>query len=242
MRQLNNGKEAKPLYLQIKDIYKEKILSQEMKYGDQVDSELLIQSKYHVSRITARQAILELEKEGMVSRSRGKGTFVIWQPGIEEELSHIMSFTQEMLSRGRKPGTSFLDVSVVDVDAELKSVFGDSIDQVYRVIRVRTADDVKIVYFESYFPLSLNLPLDSSKYTESIYEMLDFVPIHVEEKILAALPSEAVAKALCIDRLQPVLVRKRKSYNADSDLMEYTVCYYRGDLYAYTISTSTKVA
>ena len=54
-----------------------------------------IQQKYNVSRITARQAILDLEKEGMVKRGRGKGTFVIWQPAIEEEFVRTSCLLQK---------------------------------------------------------------------------------------------------------------------------------------------------
>ncbi len=46
--------------------------------------------------LQTRQAILELEQEGMVKRGRGKGTFVTYRPKIKEELSHIRSFTDEM--------------------------------------------------------------------------------------------------------------------------------------------------
>ena len=112
MEKLTTKKGGKALYIQIKDIYRDKILSGELKLGDKIESEMEIQQKYNVSRITARQAILDLEKEGMVKRGRGKGTFVIWQPAIEEELSHIMSFTKEMEHRNRVPGTKGLSVSI----------------------------------------------------------------------------------------------------------------------------------
>lgn len=82
-----------------------------MAVGDRVDSEMEIQEMYDVSRITARQAILELEQEGMVKRGRGKGTFVTYRPKIKEELSHIRSFTDEMTALGRKPGTKSFHIT-----------------------------------------------------------------------------------------------------------------------------------
>lgn len=68
MEQLHQekGSKTKALYLQIKEIYRKKILNGELQLGDKIESELEIQKKYNVSRITARQAILDLEKEGMV--------------------------------------------------------------------------------------------------------------------------------------------------------------------------------
>ena len=48
--------------------------------------------KYDVSRITARQAIAQLEQDGLVERARGKGTRVKMQDRIEEDLLHIKKF------------------------------------------------------------------------------------------------------------------------------------------------------
>ncbi|MCF0105561.1 MAG: GntR family transcriptional regulator [Holdemanella sp.] len=230
-------------YYQIKEIYREKILNGEYKRGQKIPSEIEIQKIFDVSRITARQAILELEKEGMVKRGRGKGTFVIWQPGIEEELSHIMSFTEEMRTRGRTPGTANISVNLVPITEEIaEKLHMEKNQNVYCIKRVRTADDIKIVYFVSYFPLSTNLPLDASKYDQSIYAMLDYsetgMPVHVQEKISTMLPDEETQAALKISKKQPVLVRERVSYNEKGELIEFTTCYYRGDLYTYTISTT----
>lgn len=239
MEQLVNVKGNKALYVQIKDYYRNKILSGELKLGDKLETELEIQSIFGVSRITARQAILDLEKDGMVKRGRGKGTFVIWQPAIEEELSHIMSFTKEMEMHGRVPGTSGFSITQEEPP---KSLSISTNEKMYCIRRVRTADDINIVYFVSYFPLSTNLPMDPKEYSESIYEILDYtgtgLPSRIEEKIRAEIPSKEVREALNIPKSLPVLVRQRRSYNDQNELIEYTNCYYRGDLYTYTISTT----
>mgnify|MGYP000585688540 CR=1 FL=1 len=60
--------------------------------GELIPSEALLQKKYDVSRITARQAIAQLEQDGLVERARGKGTRVKLQDRIEEDLLHIKSF------------------------------------------------------------------------------------------------------------------------------------------------------
>ena len=105
MEKLQSKKGGKALYVQIKEIYREKILNGDLKHGDKIESEMEIQKMFGVSRITARQAILDLEKEGMVNRGRGRGTFVIWKPAIKETLSEVRSFTHEMELHGRVPGT-----------------------------------------------------------------------------------------------------------------------------------------
>ncbi|MDD7281401.1 GntR family transcriptional regulator [Floccifex sp.] len=243
MEQLQTGKGSKSMYLQIKEIYKDKIIKGEIKRGEKLPSEMEIQQEFGVSRITARQAVLELEQEGMVKRGRGKGTFVIWRPGIEEELTHIKSFTEEMKSMNRVPGTASLKVSKIVPDRTVADIFGlEKGMEVYCIKRVRTADEVKMVYLTSYFPLSTNLPLNPDQYSQSIYTMLDYsgvgIPKKVEEKISAVLPDKEVADALKISETMPVLLRERISYDDKGKIIELTYCYYRGDLYKYTISTT----
>lgn len=245
MEKLDQGKGAKALYIQIKDIYRHKILNGELKLGDRIESELEIKEKYNVSRITARQAILDLEKEGMVKRGRGKGTFVIWQPGIEEDLMHVSSFTQEMEAAGRKPGTSSVTITKEYLDAATAHEFGATTDEMmYCVRRVRTADDVKIVYMVSYYPLETHMPMDPERIRNSIYEILDYtglgVPTHISEKIRAELPNQETIDALNISKNQPILYRSRIGYNEEHRLVELSKCYFRGDLYSYCIATSNE--
>ncbi len=65
-----------PLYQQISDDLKQKIVTKIFKSGDQLPTEKELSETYSVSRITAKRALTELEQLGLVSRTRGKGTFV----------------------------------------------------------------------------------------------------------------------------------------------------------------------
>ena len=141
MEKLDFGKGAVPLYIQIKKIIKDKILSKEYAPGDSLPSEAQLQEIFHVSRITARQAIAQLESEGLVERARGKGTRVLFQNKIEEQLAGIKSFTNEMLERGIQPGTRWAHIELVKADRHVADIFGcKKGDLVYRLDRVRTGD------------------------------------------------------------------------------------------------------
>lgn len=82
----------------------------------------------------------------------------------------------------------------------------------YCVRRVRTMDDVLLVYFVSYFPLSLNIPMNMEEHTQSIYEVIG-APTRIDEEFSAINPSEEICLALKIRKDQPVLARKRVSYD-----------------------------
>ncbi len=241
MIELNKKTGHLPFYKQIKEAYKQEIIDGKLKVGDRVDSEFEIVDKYHVSRITARQALLELEREGLVQRGRGKGTFVIECPKIKEELAHIRSFTDEMKELGRVPGICDLSVRKEVPCKQIRDLFGLDEEEMVCIKRVRTADDARIVYFVSYFPLRMNLPLDVEVYHQSVYEVLEETPSRIDEEFSAILPTEEIMNALHVSKTQPILARKRISYDSNEKEMEYTMCYYHGGLFSYTISTSERL-
>lgn len=156
---LNHKRGAIPLYLQIYEILRNKIEGEAYVYGDLLPSELELEKHYHVSRITVRQAIAELEKEGYVKRARGKGTTVTYTSRINESLSEIRSFTKEMEERGRKPGTRYIDIRKTAATEEVANALGIEIgSEVYHLYRVRTADDEPIVIFETFLSNDYDFP------------------------------------------------------------------------------------
>ena len=239
MKKLDSSKGAAPLYLQISAVLKEKILKEEYAYGEIIPSEKELENMYQVSRITARQAIQELEKENMVERARGKGTIVTYKNCIEEYLNTIRSFTDEMKERNIKPGTKAVNISIVKSDKKLAEIFGIEIGTLlYRLERVRTGDGKEIVHFESYFPMEANLPMESEVYDESVYVLLrdrGIIAVHVNEQFDCQLPSEYIKEKLDIKREIPVLRRRRISYSESGKVVEYTIGHYRGDRYAYHV-------
>ena len=240
MEKLDFGKGAVPLYIQIKKIIKDKILSKEYAPGDSLPSEEQLQEIFHVSRITARQAIAQLESEGLVERARGKGTRVLFQNKIEEQLAGIKSFTNEMLERGIQPGTRWAHIELVKADRHVADIFGcKKGDLVYRLDRVRTGDDVPIVYFVSYFSRDRNLPLEDEKYTGSMYALLDELnirkPVKTRENFKAITARKEEAEKLDIKKGDPLLIRERVSYDHEGNVLEYTISYYPGERYSYSI-------
>ena len=239
MEQLDMNRGAAPLYLQISQILREKILNREYAYDTIIPSEAELQKTYGVSRITARQAIQELEKDGLVKRARGIGTVVIYQRRIEEYLSRIQSFTEEMKERGIVPATSYAHIERVEADAELAGVFETKPGtRLYRVERVRTGDGEPIVVFVSYFPMSCGFELDDSLFLGSIYELLEergIILVYVKERFDCMMPDNWIKSQLDMKKNMPVLRRVRRSYMADGGVLEYTLSYYRSDRYAYYI-------
>ena len=93
-----------PLYAQLVGIIKRSISSGALAIGDLLPSEAELCRALNVSRNTVRQAIGELEDEGLVVRKRGKGTFVA-DPNTNRRGVRY-SFTTEVSSLGKTPSST----------------------------------------------------------------------------------------------------------------------------------------
>lgn len=238
--QLNNQlqfeKGGKALYIQIKDIYRRKILSGELQPGDKIESEQEIQKLFGVSRITARQAILDLEKEGMVNRGRGRGTFVTWKPAVESP-PDIQSFSREMQCRGKMAGTVSVEFCREEVAPSLLKLFNLQHDEMlYCFKKVRMSNDIRLCFTKTYYPPDTEIHIEQETLNGMIQEtprVAEFRKGRVDEEFIAQLPTEEVQQALRIPVNMPILTRKRYAYDTEGSLKEFTVSYYRGDLYTY---------
>lgn len=240
MKPLDYSKGAVPLYVQISQDLKEKIDTGVYEYGQNIPTEFELQEMYDVSRITVRQAIQSLEQEGLVVRARGKGTVVSKQEKIEELLTRIKSFTEEMRDRNMVPGTKFAEISQVRADEHLADVFSCPVDTLlYHVRRVRTANGKAIVLFDTYLLSQKELPLENERYYGSLYQLLEEQgiphPVGIEEQFAAIIADETIGEALDVDAGSPIMKRVRMSFNKDLQVQEYTLSYYNGMNYTYVV-------
>src|SRR5690349_20416259 len=116
-----NGQSALPAYQKIQDSIRERIDAGDLKPGDAVASERELARLHRVSLMTARHALAGLEREGIVERRRGAGTFVA-PPRIH--FNKLMSYTEHMSSRGLAPRSRVLVAKVVQDEQEVAARLG----------------------------------------------------------------------------------------------------------------------
>jgi len=104
-----------PAYKRIQSAILKRIERGHLKPGDVVDSERELAKIHHVSLMTARHALAVLEREGMVERRRGSGTFVA-PPKIH--FNKLVSFTEQMASRGLVARSKVLSFGIVNNQQE----------------------------------------------------------------------------------------------------------------------------
>src|SRR5580693_10203245 len=132
-----NHRNGTPVYQRIQKEIRNRIASARLKPGDAVASERELARIHKVSLMTARHALAGLEREGMVERRRGAGTFVA-APKIH--FNKLMSYTEHMSSRGLAPRSRVLVAKVIEDEQEIAARLGlPSASRMAKIAHIRPA-------------------------------------------------------------------------------------------------------
>lgn len=234
-----------PLYIQLM----ERILTliEEGKYRehDKLPSERELCEQYDVSRITVRQTFQELEKEGYIYKKHGKGTYVAPKK-FGQQLVTVWSFTEEMKRINKTPVTKVLSFERVQPGERARLALGfEGADEVFKVVRLRQADDAPMLYEISYLPVSkfigLTRELLESKPMYQVFE--EHYSVVVEkaiEQFHAENCKEDEAKWLGIKPGTACMKIKRSAFS-QAGIVEYTESVARGDKFFYTAELNNKL-
>ncbi len=223
-----------PLYLQLQKLLRDAIESQAVKRDEAIPTERDLAEEFGVSRVTVRKAIDGLVSDGMVSRRRGAGTFVT-RGRVEKSFSKLSSFSQDMVSRGRRPHSEWISRASGGVTPEEALSLGLSPGSiVYRFHRIRYADGVSMALEYSTIP-AYCLP-STDAVGVSLYEALEaagHLPVRALQRLRAVAFTQEHADILGIEAGAPGLFIERRGFLADGRAAEFTQSYYRGDSYDY---------
>lgn len=104
-----------PVYYQIEMDLKNRIANHEWEVHQQVPSEAELAAQYNVSRVTLRQALAELEKDGIIKKFRGKGAFVSSNPvPFIHDLSYVLVSGDRLIQQGFSMTAELLELKLVD--------------------------------------------------------------------------------------------------------------------------------
>ena len=221
-----------PLYTQLVGIIKQNISSGELNVGDLLPSEAELCRTMGISRNTVRQAIGELEEEGLVVRKRGKGTFVA-DPNARGKCVRY-SFTTEISSMGKVPSSTMVDFGIIVPPPEIsrKMQLQEGVT-VYCFTRVRNVDGEPLILETSYYPQYIypNLTRDMLQ-THSFYSLLyhvGIVPFAADESYEAVILEDSCAALLGVPSGSCAFFHQRLTRTEDGRIYEYTRSYIRGD-------------
>ena len=225
--------DSSPLYMQIARKLSEDVHNGRYQVDQALPSERALSELLNVSRVTARKAIDQLVEQGLVVRRRGSGNYIA--PRIEQPLSNLTSFSEQLAQRGYVPGSRWLKRSVVTPTPDEQLSLGLSpYSKVARLERLRLADDVVMAYEVSVLPQSILANPDLIG--NSLYQYLETIgkaPARALQHIRAMNASAELARQLGVPEGQAVLYITRIAYLESGEAMELTHSYCHSDHYDF---------
>lgn len=231
------------LYDQIKDDLLSKIKDGTYPEGQTIPSELELAEIYGVSRPTIRRALQILVSDGYLEKRRRRGT-VVTKPKVSQSFTmSISSFEDAMRLAGRLPKTKVLvfkrERANAEVEKRLELTRGQD---VFKLVRLRYADDLPNVFVESYIPCALYPGLDSFDFNESsLYAAMDACgnPVMTARRRLEVIKADGAAAALLdVEAGDPLLLFHTVARDASGTAVEYSVATYRGESNSFELNVS----
>jgi GntR family transcriptional regulator len=230
-----------PIYYQLGELIKELIAKGELKPGDSLPAEREYAEKFQISRMTVRQAFTQLVNEGYLHRVQGRGTFVAERkPKIEQGLQGLTSFTEDMVSRGMKPGSQLIKFEIIPATNDIARELGiQEYGPVYEIQRIRLADDMPMAFETNYISANFIKGLTEQIVNQSLYayieDTLKLKIDHASQVIESSVADEMEAEYLKVQEGAPVMLIQRNTFLSDGTPVEYVKSSYRADRYKFKI-------
>jgi GntR family transcriptional regulator len=224
-----------PLYYQLAQSIEEAINNGQLAAGDRLENEVSMTRRLGLSRPTARQAIQELVKKGLLVRKRGVGTQVVHSQFSREE--RLTSLYDDLAQAGKVPATQVLSYRVGELDGDVRDAI-DAADatsgEFITVRRLRLADHVPLAILTNYLPARFNLS-QSDLEAKGLYAGLRAAGVNLKiahQRIGARLATDEEAALLGETPPAACLTVERIAYDDTGQFVEYGRHIYRATHYS----------
>lgn len=229
----------KPMYRQIADALREKISAGELKPGDALPTESILQEAFNVSRVTVRQALKLLTEEQIVESIQGSGTYVK-EERVNYDIYQLTGFYEKLADRNLDTHSEVSIFEVLKADAKLAEKLNLSHDdKVWHVKRVRFIKQKPVNLEETWMPLAMFPDLtwevmENSKY-HYVEQIKKLVIDRSEQELVPIMPSEEAIAALSLDPAKPILEKVSRGFLKDGRVFEYSRNVFNTDDYKFTL-------
>lgn len=219
-------------------LLKEQILKGVVAAGQRLPSEPQLASAHRLSRVTIRRALEGLERDGLIRRRPGAGTFVLdnsSRKGVVGDLSNMLA---HLVAMGRATRAKLLDFSYglppQKIAEELKLEPGE---RVQHSIRVRLIDETPFSHLTTYVPERIGVTYSETDLAStpllSLLERSGVVADRANQTISATLAGPEIAEILQVEIGSPLIAMTRVVLDEQGHGVEYLSALYRPDLHSF---------
>lgn len=224
-----------PLYYQLKQILLKEIQSGAYDGNIPLPPEMELAEKFQISRPTVRQAIGSLVNEGILTRTKGKGTYVHLSAAANQAFVHQMgSYNHDFSTDGSIPETSVLSLQKMPVSPKIAGPLEITEDSlVFELIRLRFSNHEPTALITTYIPAEIDAALQSRDFTrESLHQVFDALklPIRRISRIFEVkIPTVQERELMQLPENIPLFHFTTTAYTTGQIPIEYSFSKYRGD-------------
>ncbi|ANG92073.1 transcriptional regulator [Lelliottia amnigena] len=229
----------KPMYRQIADALREKISAGELKPGDALPTESILQETYGVSRVTVRQALKRLTDEQIVESIQGSGSYVK-EARVNYDIYQLTGFYEKLADRNVDTHSDVKIFEAIKADARLAEKLQLKVgDNVWHVKRVRFIKQKPVNLEETWMPLAMFVDLTWEVMEKSKYHYIEqtkkMVIDRSEQELVPVMPSAEAIDALALEPTKPVLEKVSRGFLKDGRVFEYSRNVFNSDDYKFTL-------
>ncbi|MBS3753112.1 MAG: GntR family transcriptional regulator [Anaerolineales bacterium] len=233
---LFNKKNSLPLYIQVANWIRAKVVTGEWPEGYKLPPEVDLAKDLQISRGTLRHALSILIENHIIEQTHGKGTFV-GSAILEQNWAYKLTTTSEELNwMGIPFETEVLKLTQMKVsDERIISLLHLKPEQeIIFLRRLRRIAGLPVVLHETYFPAAmypglLKIDFTNETMTGTLENTYDLSVTRADHTISAIYADQSIASILEINHGEPIIYDEHVLFNANDVALEFTKGYFRGD-------------
>lgn len=235
-----------PVYYQIQEALRARL--GDLAPGVRLPTERAVAEALGVSRMTVRKAMGRLEREGLLQRRQGDGTYVA-ERRVMARLRTVAGFSAALGERGRRMTTRVLDLAAARPTAAVRAALlvPDRPDAVIRLRRIRSLDGVPATFESSWLPMAdcaalLDVDLTDRSLYATLEQRCGLVPASATEELSATTLDGFEAEQLQQRAGSPAFFVERTTRDGRDRPIEHVASLLRADRFTFSAALDLQVA